>query len=167
VLDGGFAKWTAEGRPTSNRDEPCEPAQFDAAVRPAMVIGVDEVTAHAREPGWRIVDSRAPQRYSGEVEPIDPVGGHIPGASNYFFQGNLDEHGIFRTPEDLRTRLAPFTKGIKPGKVVFYCGSGVQACHNLLALEHAGISGARLYPGSWSEWVSDKSRPVETGDQSG
>src|SRR5205823_3742477 len=106
----------------------------------------------------------APERYRGEIEPMDPVAGHIPGAANYFFRRNIDERGTFRTPEDLRTRFAPYVNGVAPDHIVCYCGSGVQACHNVLALEHAGVTGAKLYPGSWSEWASDRSRPVETSE---
>ena len=127
-----------------------------------MTIDIDDVSAHAREADWRLLDARAPERYRGEVEPMDPVAGHIPGATSYFFQRNIDERGTFRTPEDLRARFAPYIDGIVPEHIVCYCGSGVQASHNLLALEHAGVSGAKLYPGSWSQWVSDRSRPVET-----
>ena len=162
VLDGGFAKWIAEGRPTSIADEPREAVDFHAAPRANMAVGVDEVAAHMRDAGWRLVDARAPERYRGEIEPMDPVAGHISGATNYFFQWNIDERGTFRTPEDLRARFAPYINAVAPDHIVCYCGSGVQACHNLLALEHAGVSGTKLYPGSWSEWVSDRSRPVET-----
>jgi thiosulfate/3-mercaptopyruvate sulfurtransferase len=162
VLDGGFAKWVAEGRPISGAAGPHEASEFRAVPRPDMTIGVDDVSAHAHDADWRLLDARAPERYRGEVEPIDPVAGHIPGATSYFFQRNMDEHGTFRTPEDLRARFGPHIKGIVPEHIVSYCGSGVQACHNLLALEHAGVSGSKLFPGSWSEWVSDRSRPVET-----
>ena len=162
VLDGGFAKWLAEGHPASTEAAARGAAEFHAAPRMDMTIGVDEVAAHAQDADWRIVDSRAPERYRGEVEPIDPVAGHIPGATNYFFQWNIDERGTFRTPEDLRARLAPYINDVPPDHIVCYCGSGVQACHNLLALEHAGVSGTKLYPGSWSQWVTDPSRPVET-----
>jgi thiosulfate/3-mercaptopyruvate sulfurtransferase len=124
-----------------------------------MTIGIEEGSAHARDAAWRLLDARAPERYRGEVEPMDPVAGHIPGATSYFFERNIDERGTLRTPEDLRARFAPFVNGIAPEHIVCYCGSGVQACHNLLALEHAGVSGAKRYPGSWSQWVSDRSRP--------
>lgn len=167
VLDGGFAKWVAEGRPLSVAAEPRDAAEFHAAPRRDMTIGVEDVSAHAHEADWRLLDARAPERYRGEVEPIDPVAGHIPGATSYFFRRNIDERGTFRTPEDLRARFAPYINGIVPEHIVCYCGSGVQACHNLLALEHAGVSGAKLYPGSWSQWVSDRSRPVETATESG
>ena len=159
VLDGGFAKWIAEGRPTSIGDERHEPRNFRAALRPDMAIDVNQVEAHAGDRGWSLVDARAPERYRGESEPLDRVAGHIPGATNHFFQWNLDERGTFRTPEELRARFRADI--IVPERVVCYCGSGVTACHNLLALEHAGVSGAKLYPGSWSEWSSDPARPVE------
>ena len=165
VLDGGFAKWVAEGRPISVDAEPRDVhsrAEFHAEPRRDMTIDIDDVSAHAREADWRLLDARAPERYRGEIEPMDPVAGHIPGATSYFFQRNIDERGTFRTPEDLRARFAPYIDGIVPEHIVCYCGSGVQASHNLLALEHAGVSGAKLYPGSWSQWVSDRSRPVET-----
>jgi thiosulfate/3-mercaptopyruvate sulfurtransferase len=107
-----------------------------------------------------VIDARAPERYRGEVEPMDPVAGHIPGAANHFFQQNLDQGGTFRTPEDLRAEFLRLLAGVPPEQVICYCGSGVQASQNLLALEHAGLTGAKLYPGSWSEWVSDSRRPV-------
>jgi len=169
VLDGGFAKWIAEGREVSVAAESREEQSrqpgvaFHAAPRLDMTIGIDDVLAHARDADWRLLDARAPERFRGEVEPMDPVAGHIPGAASYFFQRNLDEHGTLRTPEDLRAQFAPYINGIEPGHIVCYCGSGVQASHNLLALEHAGVQGARLYPGSWSEWVSDRSRPIGSG----
>ena len=167
VLDGGFAKWTAEGREVSVAAESRQQqsrhsgAAFHAAPRRDMAIGIDDVLAHAHDADWRLLDARAPERFRGEVEPIDPVAGHIPGATSYFFQRNLDEHGTLRTPEDLRAQFAPYINGIAPEHIVCYCGSGVTATQNLLALEHAGVTGARLYPGSWSEWVSDRSRPIE------
>jgi thiosulfate/3-mercaptopyruvate sulfurtransferase len=126
-----------------------------------MTVAAEDVAALRLDPNWRLVDSRAPERYRGEIEPMDPVAGHIPGATNYFFQQNLSERGTFRTPEDLRARFAPVIGAVAPERVVCYCGSGVQACQNLLALEHAGIAGVKLYPGSWSEWCSDPSRPVD------
>ena len=165
VLDGGFAKWIGEGRPVSvaaDRDKPPR-ATFHAAPRRDMTVDIGDVSAHSHDAGWRLLDARAPERYRGEVEPMDPVAGHIPGAASYFFQQNIGERGTFRTPADLRARFGPYVNGIEPSQIVCYCGSGVQACHNLLALDHAGVSGAKLYPGSWSEWVSDRSRPVETG----
>jgi len=126
-----------------------------------MTIDVNQVTAHLGDPSWRLIDARAPERYRGESEPIDRVAGHIPRATNHFFQWNLDERGTFRTPEELRAQLRDHVGHAEPAHLVCYCGSGVTACHNLLALELAGMPGAKLYPGSWSEWASDPTRPVE------
>jgi thiosulfate/3-mercaptopyruvate sulfurtransferase len=129
-----------------------------------MAVSVDEVASHLGAPEWRLVDARAPERYRGEAEPIDRTPGHIPGAVNHFYQWNVDGQGLFHTPEQLRTRLQRSLGDRRPDQIVCYCGSGVTACHNLLALEHAGMTGARLYGGSWSEWSADPARPVEKGD---
>ena len=163
VLDGGFAKWKNEGRPTKNGEEPRQPREFVAAARGEMAIDVGEMASRAATSEWTLVDARAPERYRGETEPIDKTAGHIPGAKNHFFQWNLDERGLFRTPEELRARMKQSLGDTPPDRLVCYCGSGVTACHNLLALEHAGLKGATLYAGSWSEWSSDPSRPVERG----
>ena len=162
VLDGGLARWIAEGRPVSTAPDRHEPALFTPAPRGSMTVSATDVESHREEATWRVIDSRAPERYRGEVEPMDPVAGHIPGAANHFFQWNIDEDGIFRTPEDLRMRLGRVVGDVPAERIICYCGSGVQASQNLLALEHAGIVGAKLYPGSWSEWVSDRKRPVAT-----
>jgi thiosulfate/3-mercaptopyruvate sulfurtransferase len=164
VLDGGFRKWTAEGRATSAGVEQRAAREFVPQQRPEMAVAAAHVAAHASNGSWRLLDARAPERYRGESEPLDRVPGHIPGASNHFYQWNLADDGTFRTPEELRAQFAPRLGGVDPGHVVSYCGSGVTACHNLLALEHAGMPGAKLYPGSWSEWSSDPARPVETAD---
>jgi len=164
VLDGGLAKWVAEGRPTVAGAEPPQAREFSGAPRAAMAVSVDEVASHIGTPEWRLVDARAPERYRGETEPIDKTPGHIPGAANHFYQWNLDEEGLFLTPEQLRARLQKSLGDARPDEIVCYCGSGVTACHNLLALEHAGMKGAKLYPGSWSEWSSDAARPVEHGE---
>jgi len=162
VLDGGFAKWQSEGRATTAGTETRAPREFHGTPRPDMVMDAAAVSAILRAPEWTLVDARAPERYRGESEPIDRVAGHIPGAANHFFKTNLDERGAFRSPEDLRARLHAAIGDTPADRIVSYCGSGVTACHNLLALEHAGISGAKLYPGSWSEWSSDPAREVET-----
>jgi thiosulfate/3-mercaptopyruvate sulfurtransferase len=163
VLDGGFAKWTAEGRATASGGEVRSPREFVASPRSNMVVDAARVSASLKTGESTLVDARAPERYRGETEPIDKTPGHIPGAANHFFQWNLDEHGMFRTPEALRERLQQSIGEVPPDRLVCYCGSGVTACHNLLALEHAGLKGAKLYPGSWSEWSSDPARPVERG----
>lgn len=162
VLDGGFAKWIAEGRPISTAGDQNDVVVFDPAPRPAMTVAASDVELRRNDPAWRVIDSRAPERYRGEVEPMDPVAGHIPGAANHFYQRNIDEDGTFRTPEALRAQFNQVLGDAPPEQIICYCGSGVQASQNLLALEHAGVSGAKLYPGSWSEWVSDPERPVAT-----
>ena len=164
VLDGGFKQWIAEGRPTRSGDEQRAPQTFNAAPRHAMTLDVQGVASLVGKSEWTLVDARAPERYRGDTEPIDKTPGHIPGAVNHFFTHNLDDRGIFKTPEELRSMLgAAIGSAVAADHLVCYCGSGVTACHNLLALEHAGLKGAKLYPGSWSEWSSDTSRPVERG----
>jgi thiosulfate/3-mercaptopyruvate sulfurtransferase len=162
VLDGGFAKWVAEGRPVSAEIAARPQSTFTGEPHDAMLVDAADVQTFLHGPNIRLVDARAPERYRGDVEPLDPVAGHIPGARNHFFQRNL-QNGQFRTPEDLRASFRESIGDVEGKDVVCYCGSGVTACHNLLALERAGISGARLYAGSWSEWVADRSRPVERG----
>jgi thiosulfate/3-mercaptopyruvate sulfurtransferase len=164
VLDGGFKKWLAEGRPTASGAEHNAPRAFTGSPRMDMAIDANGVAALAGKADWKLVDARAPERYRGESEPIDKKPGHIPGAANHFFGWNLDERGTFRTPEELRAKLGDTVGSVAADHIVCYCGSGVTACHNLLALEHAGIRGAKLYPGSWSEWSADPSRPVESGN---
>jgi thiosulfate/3-mercaptopyruvate sulfurtransferase len=161
VLDGGFRKWTAENRPAASGVEQRAPSTFSGSPRAEMAVDVAAVAAMVDTPAWRLIDARAPERYRGDNEPIDKKAGHIPGAANHFYQANLDEQGLFRTPEQLREGLKDAIGETPADHVVCYCGSGVTACHNLLALEHAGIKGAKLYAGSWSEWSADPSRPVE------
>ena len=163
VLDGGFKKWIAEGRPVQSGDMQPTARRFQGAPRPEMTVDVNDVAAHLNAAGPRLIDARAPERYRGDTEPIDKVGGHIPGARNHFFQWNLDDAGLFRTPEDLRAKIASSVGDVPADRIVCYCGSGVTACHNLLAFEHAGLKGAKLFAGSWSEWSSDPSRPIEKG----
>ena len=164
VLDGGFKKWIAEGRPAKSGDEHRAPGTFIGTPRADMAIDAQAVASLAGRREWTLVDARAPERYRGETEPFDKTPGHIPGAVNHFFASNLDDGGTFRTPEELRDKLgASIGSQVAADHIVCYCGSGVTACHNLLALEHAGLKGAKLYPGSWSEWSADAARPVERG----
>jgi thiosulfate/3-mercaptopyruvate sulfurtransferase len=160
VVDGGFAAWVAEGRDTAAGPESRAPRGFTGTPRQGMVADAMEVARMSGRKEGRLVDVRAPERYRGEIEPIDRAAGHIPGATNYFFKWSLDDCGSFQPRQRLRTRLEEALGGARPTDVVCYCGSGVTACHALLALEHAGLGGARLYPGSWSEWSSDPARPV-------
>lgn len=164
VLDGGFAKWTAENRPLSSDEPKRETATFIPSVRHEMLVTATDVERMRLDPTRMLVDSRAPDRYRGENETIDPVAGHIPGARNRFFKLNVDGSGVFLEPDALRAQFESVLGGCAAAESVFYCGSGVTACHNLLALEHAGMHDARLYAGSWSEWISDPGRPVAVGD---
>ncbi len=163
LLDGGWAKWVREGRPVRSGDETRPAAGFVARPRPQLRVSVDDVAAAIGGGDTLLIDARGPERFEGRVEPIDRVGGHIPGATNHFYKWNLAEDGTMLPPERLREQYAALLDGRAPGDAVMYCGSGVSACHNLLAMEHAGLRGTRLYPGSWSEWSSDPGRPVETG----
>jgi thiosulfate/3-mercaptopyruvate sulfurtransferase len=160
VLDGGFDAWTAAGLPTRSGTEVRREREFVGVPDDALVRSTEDVERRLGSVEQLLVDVRAPERYRGEVEPIDPVAGHIPGAVNHFFQWNLQD-GRFRPPCELKNLLQPLAGGERADSVVCYCGSGVTACQTLLALEYAGLPGARLYSGSWSEWIADKRRPVE------
>jgi thiosulfate/3-mercaptopyruvate sulfurtransferase len=165
VLDGGFAHWDAEGRPAEGGVATRIERHFNPHQRVGFTVTANQVGVLTRSRDDRIVDARAPERYRGEVEPIDPVAGHIPGAVNHFFQDNI-ENGRFRSPEALRAAFQETLGEVSPDRIVCYCGSGVSACHNILALHHAGMPGARLYPGSWSEWVAEPTRGVERSSHS-
>jgi len=160
VLDGGWQEWTAQGGPVEGGARRNTPAVFRGAPRQDWLTLVEEVPAVAR-----LIDARAPERYRGEHEPFDPVAGHIPGAVNYHWQRNLDEQGRFRPEAELRRDWLALLDGCPAGKAACYCGSGVTACHNLLAAARAGLPLPRLYAGSWSEWCQDPERPVATGAQ--
>jgi thiosulfate/3-mercaptopyruvate sulfurtransferase len=155
LLDGGFAKWVAEKRPVTSDIPSFAPATHTLDKAPRGLVTVDEV-----EKSGLLLDARAPARYRGEQEPIDPVAGHIPGARNRYNMDNISPHGTFKSPEELRREFATILGERSPSEVVNYCGSGVSACHNLLAMEIAGLSGAKLYAGSWSEWIADPKRPI-------
>ncbi len=166
VLDGGLAKWKAEGRELTAESTPLAPvAPPPFSARWDMRVTIDDVVAHSQNRTARLIDARAAERYRGESESIDRVAGHIPGAGNFFFQQSLRADGTFLPADVLREKLTQLLAGHAPSSTVCYCGSGVTACHTLLTLEHAGLPGAKLYPGSWSEWSSDPSRPVATGTE--
>ncbi|MGV8959448.1 MAG: sulfurtransferase [Stenotrophomonas sp.] len=163
VLDGGLAAWQAAGLALTTElpdvtPLPPYPGQFDQA----RIVRADELVSRlAQAPGW-LLDARAGERFRGEVEPLDPVAGHVPGAVNRPFALNLHQ-GRLRPAAELRAELQPLLGSFAPEQVVLMCGSGVTACHLLLALEHAGLPGARVYADSWSGWISDPSRPVASG----
>lgn len=163
VLDGGLAAWQAAGLPLTEavpafaETEPY-PAHFDEA----RIVSAEEVLGRVGEDSGWLVDARAPERYRGEVEPIDPVAGHVPGALNRPFGLNL-HGGRFKPASELHAELSGLIGMQSPQDIVLMCGSGVTACHLLLAFEHAGLHGARVFAGSWSGWISDRSRPVAQG----
>jgi thiosulfate/3-mercaptopyruvate sulfurtransferase len=163
LLDGGWAKWMREGRPVKSGGESRPAAVFEPAPRDEMRLGVDEVIARAADGRTLLVDARGPDRFEGRSETIDPVAGHIPGAVNHFYKWNVTAEGTMLPAAALREKFGALLGERRPEDVVMYCGSGVSACHNLLAMEHAGLPGTTLYPGSWSEWSSDPARPIETG----
>jgi thiosulfate/3-mercaptopyruvate sulfurtransferase len=165
VLDGGFAAWTAAGLPVES-GEPRAPQR--ARYTPQAVDTTAVVTTAAipdlQRAGSLVVDARAAPRYRGEQEPIDPVAGHVPGAINRPFSSNVDGAGGFRPAAELRAELEGLLGGRRPDQLVAMCGSGVTACHLLLAMAVAGLDGGKLYAGSWSEWIRDPKRPIRTGE---
>lgn len=160
VLDGGWQAWTAAGLPVSSEVAGFQPAAYSGRVRADLAVDSSFVAAGVRHGNITLIDARSPDRFRGENETLDPVGGHIPGALNHFFKLNLADDGLFKAPGLLRDEFSEVLGDRSASSVVHQCGSGVTACHNLLAMEHAGLSGSRLYPGSWSEWVSDRTRAV-------
>lgn len=158
VLDGGFAKWLAEGRPVTSVVARFPQSRYPVRAAVAAALDVEDVEkALAR---MLLLDARAPARFRGEQEPIDPVAGHIPGATNRFNSENLSAQGTFKSAADLKKEFKAVLGDRDPSEVVHYCGSGVAACHNLLAMEVAGLPGGKLYAGSWSEWIGDPKRPI-------
>lgn len=161
VLDGGFPAWLAEGRPVTDVVARVAPGDFSPQPRAELVVSSREL-ATPQSVAHKLFDARAPERFRGDVEPIDPVAGHIPGAVNLPFAENL-RHGRFLPAAELRERLAKALDGTAPEQAVVYCGSGVTACHDVLAFAHAGLPLPRLYAGSWSEWITEPARPVAKG----
>lgn len=162
VLDGGVERWRAEARPFTSELPRPRPATFTPRSR-AATASTDEILRHLGDPGLLVLDARAAERYRGEVEPMDPVAGHIPGARNRPYTDNLTERGTFKPAVQLRSEYEALLGTTPASAVVHQCGSGVTACHNVLAMAIAGLHGSRLYPGSWSEWVADPARPVARG----
>jgi thiosulfate/3-mercaptopyruvate sulfurtransferase len=163
ILDGGYPQWVKEGRPVT-REVPA-PRKGAFVPRPHLGDAVDVhfVQRFSESPEMTLVDARVAERFTGKQETIDPVAGHIPGAINRFWKENLEADGRFKAPARLREEFDRLLAGASPGQVVHSCGSGVTACHNIFAMELAGLPGSKLYPGSWSEWCADPSRPIGKG----
>ncbi|MDX9768540.1 MAG: sulfurtransferase [Ectothiorhodospiraceae bacterium] len=162
LLDGGIEAWIAQGRPLSTTVPKPARCSYTPHITRAAWTTADEVRTALDAGGIRLIDARAPDRFRGENEPIDPVSGHVPGALNRPFQFNLDENGHFLPAHMLRAEFEELLAGRSAASAVHMCGSGVTACLNLLAMEVAGLDGGRLYAGSWSDWIRDASRPVTT-----
>lgn len=162
VLDGGYKLWIAQKLPVTTELPKIQSTAFRPIVQ-NIAVDAKYVESHLDHDHCVVVDARSPERFRGQNETLDPVGGHIPGARNRFFMNNLDEQGKFKTAEILRAEFAQATGNVPAQDVVHQCGSGVTACQSLLAMEIAGLQGSRLYPGSWSEWCSDPSRPIVIG----
>jgi thiosulfate/3-mercaptopyruvate sulfurtransferase len=162
VLDGGLHAWLATGQALDEALPEPRAATYALALRPDRV-DAQYVRQHLDRPDMVLIDARSPDRFRGENEMLDPVGGHIPGAINRFFRDNFDAHGCFKQASVLREEFGALIGAHSPRQVVHQCGSGVTACVNVLAMEAAGLSGSRLYAGSWSEWCADPSRPLARG----
>ena len=159
VLYGGWEAWLKAGLTVANQPPAIVPGTFTGVARDCA-IDTRFILAELGNPRMRLIDARSPDRFRGENETLDPVGGHIPGALNRFFKHNLAADGCFKPANELQGEFLELLGALPPAQVVHQCGSGVTACHNLLAMEIAGLNGSRLYPGSWSEWCSDPQRPA-------
>ena len=164
VLDGGIQAWQRAGGALTDQPSPAAvPTPAPYPDLPSLAPTVDAAGVTTRPPRRAVVDARSGERFRGEVEPIDAVAGHIPGALNRFHRENLADGGVFKAPDRLREEFGVLLGDRAPGEVIHSCGSGVTACHNLLAMEHAGLAGSLLYPGSWSEWSADPARAIARG----
>lgn len=163
VLDGGWAAWLEAGQPSRPGEEHRPAATFVMHPRRDMLATIEDVERRLGDPAVLLVDSRSPERFEGQPDPLDNVPGHIPGARNRFYRDNVSADGTLRASDTLRAEFARVIDGRPADQVVMYCGSGVTACLNLLAMEHVGMRGAKLFVGSWSEWESDSKRPIERG----
>ena len=160
VLDGGWKHWSENGFPISSERPAISEKTFHPKPKNGWLVQVKKMEQLYADRTFLLVDSRAAERYRGEKEPIDPVAGHIPGAVSAPFLDNLDGDGLFLKKEKLKKRFENLLAGQPLENTVFYCGSGITACHNLLALDYIGMVGAKLFPGSWSEWIVDEKRPI-------
>jgi len=166
VLDGGINQWIKEGRKLTTEIPEAVPKseseQFNFQLDPDEIISTSQIQQNIEDKSFTLIDARTPERYRGEVEPLDTVAGRVPGAINRAFQLNLDENGLFLPAAELKQQFDDLLQD-ESDELVNMCGSGVTACHNMLALQIAGITGSKLYVGSWSEWIRDEKRPIATG----
>ena len=160
LLDGGYPLWVKEGRPVTREVPAPRPGEFVPRPMLGAIVDAHFVDRIRQDPAVKLIDARAAERFKGLHEPIDPVPGHIPGALNRFWKRNLQPDGRFKPAAELREEFEDVLEGADPQQAVHMCGSGVTACHNMFAMELAGLPAGRLYPGSWSEWCADRSRPV-------
>ncbi|HET7299357.1 MAG TPA: sulfurtransferase [Oleiagrimonas sp.] len=165
VLDGGLVAWEAAGQPLASGTTQREPTRVKLQADPARVMFTERTRELLAKDAILLLDARAATRYRGETEPIDSMAGHVPGARNRPFTANLEDGRHWRSSEALRNEFLPLIGHRDPASVVHMCGSGVTACHNLLAMEHAGLHGSRLYAPSWSGWIADSDNPVEVGGE--
>jgi thiosulfate/3-mercaptopyruvate sulfurtransferase len=163
VLDGGIAAWRAAGLPLETAVRTSQPREIEVSLAADAWVSTEALDELRQRPGNLLIDARGAERFAGRNETLDPVAGHIPGARNRPFLDNLGADGRFLSAAALRERFETLLGSVAPSSLVSMCGSGVTACHSLLALEHAGLHGARLYAGSWSEWIRDPRRPIATG----
>ncbi|MEH6456293.1 MAG: sulfurtransferase [Cocleimonas sp.] len=160
VLDGGLKYWLAQNKPLTTEIVNSQQRQFSVDFNPDQLVTVNQVSRNIDSAIFSLLDARAAPRYRGEVEPIDPIAGHVPNALNRDFTMNLDEDGLFLPAEELKQQFQSIVDEAPNQQIVHMCGSGVTACHNMLAMEFAGLTGSKLYLGSWSEWITDASRPI-------
>ncbi len=163
VLDGGYPAWIESGYPISTEHPIPNPKIFVPKPNNEMVATAEDILDIFGDPNYLVIDSRIPERFRGEIEPIDPIAGRIPGAINHFWGKNLDPNNHFEIKDVLRGRFISLFKGVPPESVIFYCGSGVTAAQNVLAVTHTGLGIPKLYAGSWSHWITDPERPILTG----
>ncbi len=163
LLDGGYPRWQREGFAVTSALPDVTPSRFSARINDTLLANAARVDQIRNDANYRVLDARAEERFTGDVEPLDKVAGHIPGAVNLPWEDNLDFNGNYLDAESLRALYREKLQGVPPRQVVHMCGSGVTACHSMLAMEHAGLTGSRLYAGSWSEWITDPAHAVIKG----
>jgi len=164
LLEGGLPVWLRDGHATTERLPILTPAIFQPQINTSLVVNTDDVEAMMNDDSYLIIDARSEERFEGVLEPFDKVAGHIPGALNVPYDDNLSVSGGFETQEELYESYSDRVNDLKNENIIHMCGSGVTACHNILAMEHAGLTGSRLYAGSWSEWITNSTRPIATGE---